>query len=82
MLMRCIKNKCPMFEEEVITGIMCKLVPNKRFQDNCLGRCYIEFYMEEIGSKVSKLIKEYDILIGLEEIIQKENDKINRLRPE
>ena len=77
--MKCIKNKCPMFEEEVITGIVCKLVPNKRSQDNCLGRYFIESRMEEIGSEISKLIKEYDILIGLGEIIQKENDKINQL---
>lgn len=71
--LKCIKSGCNYYFET--DGYRkCRLSPSVFIWERCAGTNYVEEEIEKIASKISKLTKEYDELVGLRRYIESQQE--------
>jgi len=68
--LKCIKWNCKFYHESDNYFETCQLISKYVLLDNCYGLSEIPNKKEELTCKIAKLVKEYDYLSELEELIR------------
>ena len=68
--LKCIKWNCKFYHESDNYFETCQLISKYVLLNNCYGLSEIPNKKEELICKIAKLVKEYDYLSELEELIR------------